>query len=105
TNSVMSWIRSKNGIVTASVHSENLLKRAFNMEIDAIFVSPVFKTESHKGARSLGVLRFSRFSRYSELPVYALGGITAATARRLQGCEVCGLAGIVNIIVKNYEND
>ena len=48
------------------------------------FVSPVFPTGSHPGARPLGVARFARLLRgRGAIPVIALGGVDGARARAL----------------------
>ena len=64
--------------------------------IDAvgIILSPVFPTDSHPGAPTLGPLRFAAWARRAPLPVYALGGVNAVTARRLAASNAAGLAGI-----------
>ncbi len=81
-------------LVTAACHSRAALKRAADMGVDMAFVSPVFATRSHAGARSLGVHRFSRLIRDAGLPVAALGGITPTTAKKLHTFNLAGVAAI-----------
>ena len=59
-----------------------------------LFVSPVFATRSHPGARTLGPLRLASLARRTKLPVVALGGMNAARARRLHGLGLHGWAAI-----------
>ncbi len=49
-----------------------------------VFVSPVFATRTHPGARTLGAVRFGLLVRDARVPVAALGGMTAARFRRLR---------------------
>lgn len=49
-----------------------------------VFVSPVFATRTHPGARVLGPVRFGLLVRDARVPVAALGGMTAARFRRLR---------------------
>ena len=61
---------------------------------DAVFVSPVFATRSHPGARGLGVVRFGLLVRGCPVPVVALGGMDARRFRRVRGLGAYGWAGI-----------
>ncbi len=80
------------GLVTRPVHSIRERIAAERAGTDAIFVSPVFATASHPGARSLGRVRFQQLIRGARVPVLALGGMTAARARTLKG--IAGWAAI-----------
>lgn len=50
---------------------------------NAVLLSPVFGTNSHPGAKTLGPARFRMLARHSKAPVIALGGMDAAKARAL----------------------
>lgn len=78
-------------IITASAHSLRALMRA--RELDAVFLSPVFATGSHKGAKPLSPARAAFIARHAMVPVYALGGITPRNAARL-GPAFSGIAAI-----------
>ncbi len=49
-----------------------------------VFVSPVFATRTHPGARALGTVRFGLLIRDARVPVAALGGMTAGRFQRLR---------------------
>ncbi len=87
----------KGGLVTASAHGAEELMRAARLQVDAVFLSPVFTTASHPGAAGLGVVRWAAIARRQTAPVLALGGINAVTARLLPvwcaGAGVIGAAG------------
>ena len=68
-------------IITASAHSLATLLHA--QCLDGVFLSPVFATTSHKGAKSLTPVRAALIAAQSPVPVYALGGITARNAALL----------------------
>ncbi len=70
-------------LITASAHDAYGLRRAETLGADLVFLSPVFPTRSHPGARALGIHRFSRLASLSNIPVFALGGIDRETTRRL----------------------
>jgi thiamine-phosphate pyrophosphorylase len=80
--------------VTAAAHSEAALRRAADAGVDAVLLSPVFATQSHPGARTLGPRRFARLVRQVDVPVYALGGVDRTTAPRLLGSGAVGIAAI-----------
>jgi thiamine-phosphate pyrophosphorylase len=68
-------------LVTA--HSLRELGRANRIRADAVLLSPVFATNTHPGASSLGPARFLLMANRSRAPVIALGGMSAPRARRL----------------------
>jgi thiamine-phosphate pyrophosphorylase len=61
---------------------------------DLLFLSPVFATSSHPGARPLGLARFAWLARRTPLPVLALGGMNGPRGRRLASFGAYGWAGI-----------
>ena len=81
-------------LVTAAVHNEEELRHAEAMGVDAVFVSPIFPTESHPGAPALGVARFTEMVAATAVPVFALGGVTCENAEQLLGTGAYGIAAI-----------
>ncbi len=79
---------------TASAHDLPELRLAERSGAELVFLSPVFPTRSHLGARSLGPVRFALLARQSKLPVVALGGMSPARARRLKAASIYGWAAI-----------
>jgi thiamine-phosphate pyrophosphorylase len=71
------------GFCTASAHAVAEVRRAGRNGARAVFLSPVFATASHPGARSMGPWRFGAVACRAGLPVLALGGITGGTVLRL----------------------
>lgn len=82
------------GLVTLAVHGRKGLETARRYGPDSIFVSPVFATKSHAGARSLGPVRFAALAQGAAIPVIALGGMTARRFGRLKGSRAHGYAGV-----------
>lgn len=76
--------------ISASAHGpRGVLTARF---VDAIFLSPVFRTRSHPKSRPLTAVRANRMAAAIAKPVYALGGVTAQNARLLHG--FAGIAAI-----------
>ncbi|MCV0382946.1 MAG: thiamine phosphate synthase [Erythrobacter sp.] len=71
------------GLHLAAAHDADEIQAAIAAGADGIFLSPVFPTASHPGARTLGVRRFRALAMQSPIPVIALGGMTPARAREL----------------------
>ncbi len=88
----------RNWLVTAAAHSPAAIRLAARAGADAVLLSPVFATQSHRDAKPIGALRFARWCRRSPLPVYALGGVSNVTAPRLRGSGAAGIAGIGALI-------
>lgn len=84
--------RRGRGLATRPVHHLHDRIAAERAGVDAVFVSPVFATRSHPGARVLGRIGLARLVRGSRVPAIALGGMTAARARGLPG--IAGWAAI-----------
>jgi thiamine-phosphate pyrophosphorylase len=68
-------------IRTAPAHNRREARAADAAGCDALFLSPVFATRSHPGARVLGPVRFGLLARGLACPVIALGGMTARRGR------------------------
>jgi thiamine-phosphate pyrophosphorylase len=62
--------------------------------VDVIFVSPLFVTQSHPGAATLGPRRAASIARHVGLPAIALGGMNARRFRSLKALGFHGWAGI-----------
>jgi thiamine-phosphate pyrophosphorylase len=84
-----------NWIITSSAHSLGALMHA--QALDAVFLSPVFPTGSHKGAPSLGPARAAVIAAQAPVPVYALGGVTARNAALLAPA-FSGIAAISSLL-------
>lgn len=94
---ILGWARRTKRLITAACHSRSALARARKLKISAALVSPVFSTDSHPGARPLGVLRFTALCRGTAVPVYALGGIRRNIGKR---STACGMAGTIPLNTK-----
>jgi thiamine-phosphate pyrophosphorylase len=79
-------------ILSAPVHDTAELRDAHHA--DLIFVSPVFATRSHPGAKGLGIAGFQTLLAQTNKPVIALGGMDARRARRLMTSGAHGWAAI-----------
>ena len=84
----------KRGIRSAAAHGMKGLRAAERACADIVFLSPVFPTRSHPGARALGVLHFGIIASGARIPVIALGGMTPPRFRRLRPLGAQGWAAI-----------
>lgn len=80
--------------LTAASHDRKALRRAAEIGCWATLLSPVFPTQSHPGAPTLGPLRFRKLTRACPIPVFALGGVTAQTIHYLSGSKAAGIATV-----------
>ena len=76
--------KRRNGIILFGVHDAYEINRAKMLRADAYMLSPVFSTNSHKGQRPLGLLRFRQLSCLCDKPVIALGGMNKKRAAVLR---------------------
>lgn len=79
---------------SAPVHSYTEIRAAERDGASLLFLSPVFPTRSHPGARTLGLARFAWLARRTMLPVIALGGMNEARDKQLASFGAYGWAGI-----------
>ena len=66
--------RHPDWIITSSAHALRALMHVAHL--DAVFLSPVFATTSHQGAKPLTPARAAMIAAQAQVPVYALGGVT-----------------------------
>ncbi len=82
-------------IHSAAVHNRRELASAGRCKVDFMLISPVFATNSHPGARSLGRTGLMALARQAgKSRVIALGGMTAQKAAILDKRIVHGWAAI-----------
>jgi thiamine-phosphate pyrophosphorylase len=82
------------GLRSASAHNLAELKAAERQGAHLVFLSAVFTTRSHPGARTLGRIRFGLIAHQARIPVIALGGIDARNGASLRRLGAYGWAGI-----------
>jgi thiamine-phosphate pyrophosphorylase len=80
--------------VSRPVHDARQAQAARRLGADAVLVSPVFATRSHKGAATLGRRGFARLAAASSAPAIALGGMTARCFAVLRRSGAHGWAAI-----------
>ena len=73
----------------ATAHSLRELRQVAGAH--AVLLSPVFRTRSHPGGKTLGPLRFRLLAAHSAVPVVALGGMNKRTAQRLKWPRWAGI--------------
>jgi thiamine-phosphate pyrophosphorylase len=86
--------RRPDWLITMSAHSLHAVGRAFVVGADAVLLSPVFSTKSHRDRTPLAPIRANVIARQSPGPLYALGGVDGRNAQRINGRLFVGLAAI-----------
>lgn len=94
-SSIKAWFKTPI-LVSASCHHEAELKAAEQQGADFAFLSPVFPTQSHPGAPSLGAAEFHRLAQTVSMPVIALGGISSENFNQLQGVGVATISAVLS---------
>ena len=62
--------------------------------LDALFLSPIFSSDSPSAGTPIGVETLRSFVRFCPCPVFALGGIKATNVEQLVGTGIAGFAAI-----------
>lgn len=80
-------------LMTASAHSPAALRRAAKLA-DAVFLSPVFPSNSASAGAPLGIIRASSMARQVSAPVLALGGVALDDLAALQARGFYGAGAV-----------
>lgn len=75
------------GLRTAPVHDRREAVAAVRRGADVLFVSPVFATRSHPGAKALGERKARRIAQGLPVVAIALGGMDARRFRGITGFD------------------
>lgn len=81
-------------VTVATAHNIAEIAAANRARTDAVMLSPVFPTNSHPGAPTLGPARFRLLARHAQMPVIALGGMNGRTAHRLDWPRWAAIDGL-----------
>jgi len=84
--------------MSAPVHDMRELRGAERAGADVLFVSPLFATRSHPGARALGAFRFGALARRADGPAMALGGVGLRHARLVRMLGAAGFGAIDGLV-------
>lgn len=80
---------------TAPVHNRRELAEARRTGVDAVLISPLFRTASHPDAPALGLMAFNSIAQQARgMAVIALGGISRGKAKMLYPKLIDGWAAI-----------
>lgn len=80
-------------IISAAGTKDHLDKRPLKT-LDALFLSPVFTSDSPSAGTPMGVEVLKSFADHYTCPVFALGGVTSSNAASLVGSGISGIAAI-----------
>ena len=92
--------RAKRLLCSIPVHNLREVREAERYGADLLFLSPLFATRSHPGARPLGRNRFARIATQTRLPVIALGGISVHRPGSFSVTGAYGWAAIDGLTTK-----
>lgn len=81
-------------VTVATAHDMAEIAQANRARADAVMLSPVFPTNSHPGAPTLGPVRFRQLARHARMPVIALGGMDAHRAKALRWPRWAAIDGL-----------
>ncbi|NOQ13500.1 MAG: Nudix family hydrolase [Methyloprofundus sp.] len=82
------------GLMAASCHNLQELRKAEQLALDFAVLSPVMETVSHPGAKVLGWQQFAAWVAEVNIPVFALGGMAREDYKKAISCGAQGIAGI-----------
>lgn len=83
-----------NWFMSCALHSEDAIKRANSLDLNAVILSPVFASSCPSAGEALGPERFSKMVKLSKHPVIALGGITLDNSEQARAAGATSCAGV-----------
>lgn len=87
--------RNGSSILSAPVHNSAEIRSMRASQPDLLFISPVYPTRSHPGAKTLGPMGFNRLAALgSQSKIIALGGMTRQKAHMMKATAAYGWAAI-----------
>jgi thiamine-phosphate diphosphorylase len=92
---IRSWLNNPEMSLSASCHNAEELARAQQTGADFAMLAPVFPTQSHPGAPSLGVDAFQKLAALADIPIIALGGITTGNHQKLLSNNLAVISAIL----------
>ncbi len=106
-NTRISIFKYKNQLtLSTSVHNLKEIKLSMFLNFSFIFISPVFKTKSHKNMRPLNRIKFINLSKYPTSLIFALGGITKKNYPLIKNKFLKGFGGITHFNeMKNHDKN
>lgn len=84
----------KNFIFSYAAHNLHSILKAKNLKNDLTFISPIFKTNSHEGAKTFGLLNLRKIILKVKKPLHGLGGINLNNIKSIRSSGIAGFAGI-----------
>ena len=85
---------ASHGLRSVAAHDAREVASARSVSADVVFMSPVFPTHSHPGARPLGIVRLGLTAGALRRRVVALGGMNRSKLRRIFSLGLHGWAAI-----------
>lgn len=94
---------AKKFLFATTVHNQKEIRISRSKKFDFIFISPVYKTQTHRSVRPINPLGFLNLSKKSNSRIFALGGINDQNFKRLKNKFLYGF-GAINYFI-NQLND
>jgi len=95
-SAIRQWLNDSDMSITTACHNATELKMAERYGADAVYLSPVFTTQTHPDTQPLGLDRFQKLARSTTLPVIALGGIQSENRQQLADYPVAVIGAILD---------
>ena len=92
---IRSWLNNPEMSISASCHNAEELAQAQQTGADFAMLAPVFPTQSHPGAPSLGITAFQSLAAQTDIPIIALGGITTGNQQKLESNNIAVISAIL----------
>lgn len=86
-------------LLSSAAHSEEAVKKASDLNLFAVLLSPIFPTKSHPetfndDGKIIGIQKLTEIANNYKIAIYALGGINSNTAKKIINSNIAGFAGI-----------
>ena len=89
-------------LLSCSCHDEKSIRKAQKFQINFIFFSPIFETNSHLDSKIIGHRRLAKISREvgNNAKIFGLGGINKDNVKLLKNTNISGI-GFISLAANN----
>ncbi len=91
--------QNRHWLITCAAHCARSVLRAHLFGAHAVFLSPIFATQSHADRPPLGTVRLRTIARAVPVAIYALGGIDSHNVVSLNDSPLAGIAAIAALML------
>lgn len=86
--------KDKSIFTSCSYHGQNDYKRATQLSVDLVFISPIFKTKSNRKKKAIGLTKICLLANNLKCQYSVLGGVSSKNIKSLRNRDIVSISGL-----------